>query len=122
MLDLTPGQVMVDLQRNESTDTVTLLEAQKRSHIISTDELKYFYRLALRMGDNFLGEATVKFRAKAAPEDVFLNVSVLALGEVVFNGTPLSEDLYARHRLTLPAELIKPENILRFRYVGEYAK
>ena len=42
------------------------------------------------MGDTFLGEAIIKFRAFSNAESIWLNTSVHAIGRVIFNGTDLS--------------------------------
>ena len=57
---------MVDQLRNETTDHVTWIEAQERAAQIAPDSVQYSYTLALRMGDTFLGEAQIKFRAVSA--------------------------------------------------------
>ena len=41
---------MVDQLKNDTNDLVTLAEAKTRSAQIVTEDLKYHYTLALRMG------------------------------------------------------------------------
>ena len=86
------------------------------------------------MGETFLGEAEVRFRALHANHGTWLNTSLPAIGAVIFNDTDLiewqkeqqtSEEIYSRHKLQIPKELIKTgedENVLKFRYVGHYCK
>ena len=90
LLSLPQSSIMVDHYRAESSDVVSLDDAKKRSALISSEGLEYAYKLALRMGDTFLGEVIVKFRALSNAESIWLNTSVHAIGGVIFNGTDLS--------------------------------
>ena len=56
---------MIDHLKGETNDIVTLVEAETRSAQIMTEDLRYHYRLALRMGDTFIGEATIKFKTRS---------------------------------------------------------
>ena len=110
---------MIDAKRAESSDKVTCEEAVKRFAQIEsvTHDLSYSYKLALNMNNSFVGEAIIEFKANSNEDSIWLNTSVEAIGGVKFNDVDLCEwaknqengevKLYERHRLTMPAELIR---------------
>ena len=71
---------MVDQLKNDTNDIVTLAEAKTRSAQIVTEDLKYHYMLALRMGETFVGQATIEFKAASKETPIWINVSVAAVG------------------------------------------
>ena len=84
------------------------------------------YKLGLRMGEMFVGEATVQFKY-AGHGDIWLNTSVLAVSNVSVNGSEiggLEGITYDRHKLTISADLlaIDATNELCFRYINTYSK
>ena len=74
------------LQKNaaDTKDIVTREEAEIRAYQIS--EIQATYKLGLRMGDNFVGEADISFKY-ISDQDVWLNVSVPAIAGVTVNGS-----------------------------------
>ena len=112
-------------------------EAITRAAQLDRDSVKYYYKLALRCGEMFLGEAEISFKVKRMEpeeENLWLNASFLAIAAVQLNGVDLAEyaqqnaatcpKIYERHRLTLPRELLKvggeEANVVTFRYLQEY--
>ena len=60
-------------------------EAVTRAAQLDGDSVKYYYKLALRCGDTFLGEAEISFKVKRIePEEdnLWLNASFLAIAAV----------------------------------------
>mmetsp|Transcript_19659 Transcript_19659/g.26586 ORF Transcript_19659/g.26586 Transcript_19659/m.26586 type:complete len:131 (+) Transcript_19659:86-478(+) len=129
---------MIDALKAETTDQVKLEEAKTRSALLDPDSIKYSYKLALRCGDKFLGEAEISFKVNGMPpeaDSLWLNASFTAIAAVYLNGTDLAEyakanantcpKIYERHRLTIPRELLKQgeceTNILNMRYLQEYS-
>ena len=71
---------MVDQLKNDTNDIVKLEEAKQRAAQIITEDLKYHYTLALRMGETFIGQATIEFKAVSKETPIWINVSVAAIG------------------------------------------
>ena len=70
-----------------SKDIVTRSQAEIRASQIS--DIKSTYKLGLRMGEVFTGEANISF-SYSGNGDIWLNMSVLAVAAVTINGTKLS--------------------------------
>ena len=45
-----------------------------------TEDLKYHYMLALLMGETFIGQAIIEFKAVSKETPIWINVSVAAIG------------------------------------------
>ena len=115
---------MFDKNQAVSKDIVTREQAEIRASQIS--DIKTTYKLGLRMGDIFTGEAKIAF-TYSGNGDIWLNMSVLAVANIKINGANLSgfEGVtYDRHKLTISAELLSKEatNELCFRYMNTYSK
>ena len=85
---------MIDALASETTDKVGLSEARTRAAQLDKNSIKHHYKLAMRMGEEFLGEAEVIFGVvRILPEEdaLWINVSVEAIASVYLNGTDLIE-------------------------------
>ena len=86
------------------------------------------------MGEVFIGQATIEFKAVSKESPIWFNASVAAIGALSLNGTDLSQwsashpdagNLFERHRISLPSELIETGdrcNVVTFRYLAQYSK
>ena len=98
--------MLVDHNAIDTKDIVTREEAEIRAYQIS--EISATYKLALRMGDTFLGEADIYFKY-ISDQDIWLNVSVIAIAGVTINGADCGPAIkYDKHRLVVAARALKP--------------
>jgi len=106
---------LVDPLSSSTTVNATLeKEAESRASIIS--DLAYSYKLYLRKGKYFVGQATIKFTNTAqSAQTTWLNCSVLALSQVRLNQTEFSAEdnlSFEGHRLKF--KCLAGENTLEF--------
>ena len=98
--------MLVDHNAVDTKDIVTREEAEIRAYQIS--EISATYKLALRMGDTFLGEADIYFKY-ISDQDIWLNVSVNAIAGVTINGVDCGPAIkYDKPRLVVAARALKP--------------
>lgn len=94
-------------------------------------DVEYDFTLALRKGQSYLGQATIRFKyTPIADADLYVNFSVEALGDLRVNGVSVphnaGQDWYINHRLNLHhasiAPLLKPGqvNTIELSYYQDY--
>ena len=90
-------------------------------------DIEYTWSLALKKGDNYLGQAEINFYLEALPvnnEELFLNCNALAVSELTINEDPKTDGRYfngQKIRLEI-ADMKQGWNIVSLKYFTPYQK
>ena len=118
-------QTLFDPKYNASNIPLTQAEANRRAELVS--DIEYTFSLALKKGDNFLGQAEINFYIEHMPEndtELFLNSMALSVSELTINEDLKVDPKYFHgQRIRLErADLRQGWNVVSMKYYTPYMK
>lgn len=120
-----PDMTICDPHYNSTNICLSEIEAHRRAELVS--DIEYTFSLALKKGDNFLGQAEINFYLEQMPvnnEELFINSQALAVSELTINEDQKTNSKYfngQKIRLEI-ADLRQGWNVVSLKYYTPYMK
>jgi len=118
-----PENTIVDPHYNSANICLSRVEAERRAELVS--DIEYTFSLALKKGDNYLGQAEINFYLEKLPEtneELFLNSNALAVCELTINEDQKDDHRYfegQKIRMEV-SDLKQGWNVISLKYFSPY--
>ena len=118
-----PEDTIIDSGYDSNNICLSQIESEKRAELVS--DIEYTFSLALKKGDNYLGQAEINFYLEKLPandEDLFLNCRAMALNCLTINDDLKTDPKYFKdQKIRLyPKDMQLGWNVVAMSYFTPY--